>query len=374
MATVADIRSALERIAPSRYAEEWDNVGLQVGAAQDPVLRVMVALEMSTDVLAEAAATKAQLVVTHHPLLFRPRSTYEIVDPVSRLMAELVRRRIALLAAHTNLDSVRGGTNEELADRLGLAPERRFLRPIDAQADALKFAVFVPATHLDAVTEAIAAAGAGVIGKYTHCTFRSPGTGTYKPGLGANPFTGVAGRLEQAAELRVEALCPKPLAGALVAAVRAAHPYEEMAFDFFELAPDPVPRAGLGLVGALPREATLAAFAKKVKRALGIDSIGVVGEPDRVVRTVSLCTGSGGEFVRNGEVGGADVFVTGEMSHHDCWEAMERGIAVLLVGHFASEAIVCERLRRALGAELHGAGFEVEVGVAALQPNPLRRL
>jgi dinuclear metal center YbgI/SA1388 family protein len=370
-ATAGDIRAAVDAVAPFRLAEKWDSVGLQVGAESAPGDRVLVALEASADVVAEARRRKCNVLLVHHPLIFRERKTFAEVDPVSRLANELIRAGISLIAAHTNLDSTANGTNGVLADLLGLAPERRFLRPAAPEAELAHFAVYVPHGHESKVIDAIAAGGGGAIGNYSHCTYRVEGTGTFKPLAGANPFLGKVGALEQAAEARIECVVPVRGAERLLASVRAAHPYEEMAYVLVPMLAHGAPRHGLGLAGVLPDAPTLGALADRAKKALRIPAVQLVGDPGRKVRKVALCTGAGGEFVRTGAYGEADLFVTGEMSHHDAWEARERGLAVLLVGHFASEAIVCPRLAQDTAAVLKSRGRTAKFTVSTAERDPL---
>lgn len=357
-ALVADLLAAIDHFAPFRLAESWDNVGLQVGAADRPCGRIMVALEATPLVVAEAIGAGADVLLTHHPLIFQPLKSLDESTPTAALLASLVRGRVALVAAHTNIDMVADGTNGEMADRLGLGP-RRFLLPAAPEKDTFKYAVFVPATHVAVVIEAIASAGAGVIGNYSHCTFRTPGTGTYRPLEGANPFAGEVGRLEQATdEVRLECVCPSARLGALLEAVRRVHPYEEIAFDVWALEPTGAPRHGLGLVGELPAPTTLGALAATCRSAFGVGAVGVVGDPSRPVATVAVCSGAGGSVVRRLGRGPADVLVTGEMGHHDAAELLARGGAALLLGHHASEVIAGPRLADRLARDPRLAGVE----------------
>lgn len=360
-ATVADLLAAIDGLAPFRLAESWDNVGLQLGAPSHPCARVALALEATPAVVAEAVAARADALVLHHPLIFQPLKNLDESVPTARLAAELIRARIAVVAAHTNLDMVADGTNGEMADRLGLA-NRRFLMPSPLEKDTLKYAVFVPTPHVDAVVEAMASAGAGVIGNYSHCTFRTPGTGTYKPLAGANPFAGEVGKLEHATdEVRLECVCPKSKLGALIEAVRRVHPYEEIAFDVWALEPTGGPTYGLGLVGELPAPTTLGALAQACKRAFGIAAVGIVGDDARAVSTVAVCSGAGGSVVRRLGRGPGDVLVTGEMGHHDCGELLARGGAAILLGHHASEVIAMPRLADRLSKDTRLAGVEFVV-------------
>lgn len=371
--TVADLLGALNDIAPPRLAESWDNVGLQVGHHDRPAGRVLVALEVTPALVAEAKRVGAATIVAHHPLIFAPLKSLAETNPVASLVADLVRAGISMISVHTNLDMVADGTNGEMADRLGLV-ERDFLLPNAPEADSVKYAVFVPATHVDAVIEACAGAGAGVIGNYSHCSFRTPGTGTYKPLQGANPFAGTVGKLEQAdGEVRLEVLCPKRRLAALLKAVRAVHPYEEIAYDVYTLEPTGTSQFGLGIVGKLETETTLGEFASACKKAFGVNSVGIVGDDARRVKRVAVCSGAGGEAVRRWRGGTADVLVTGEMTHHQCAEARDRGAAVVLVGHHASEVVVCARLADRLRNHPCLLPKSIDVVVAQDDASPLRR-
>lgn len=371
--TAGDLLGALNDIAPPRLAEEWDNVGLQTGRADRPAAKVLVALEVTPDVIAEAKREEADAIVAHHPLIFSPLKSMAESNPVARLVADLVRANISLLVAHTNLDAVADGTNGEMADRLGLM-DREFLLPNAPEPENVKYVVFAPATHADDVIDACASAGAGIIGKYGHCSFRSPGTGTFRPMAGANPYAGKVGKLEQAeGEMRIEVLCPRRRLPALLKAVRAVHPYEEIAFDVYPLEPTGDAKHGFGLVGKLAEGTTLGAFAKRCKKAFDVANVGIVGDDDRAVRRVAVFSGSGGEAIRRWRPGAADVLVTGEMTHHQCAEARDKGAAVVLVGHHASEVVVCKRLAERLRSHPSVKDKEFEVLVAKDDRAPLRR-
>ena len=373
-ADVARLVKAIDAIAPFHLAEEWDNVGLQAGDPNAAVRCVLVALEATPAVVDEAEAVGADALVTHHPLIFKPLASLAETKPETRVLARLVRSRSALIAAHTNLDAVPEGTSGEMAGRLRLVGTE-ILFPAPNRAESVKFAVFVPQSHVEAVIDAVASAGAGVIGNYSHCTFRTPGTGTFKALDGADPHVGKIGALTEASdEVRLEAVCPRARLAALVSAVRAAHPYEEMAWDAFALEPSPEPRVGFGLAGALPKEQTLKAFASLCKKAFGVKSVGVVGDEARVVKRAAVFSGSGGEAARRWRASLADVLVTGEMTHHQCAELRDRGGAAVLIGHHASEAIVCPRLARMLAASPLLEGCDVQFLVARRDFAPATRL
>ncbi len=234
MPALRDLLPHLDALAPLSRAAHWDNVGLLAGDPAANVARVLVAIDLTKSVLAEAAAHVCELVVAYHPPLFRP---------VTRLAAgnvvfDAIRAGIALYSPHTALDAAAGGTNDVLADAVGMI-DRVPLDPFEPKDDAFKLVVFVPAANVDAVSRAMFAAGAGRIGAYSSCSFRAPGTGTFFGESGANPAVGVAGRLETVDELRVETLVPISRVEDVVRAMRASHPYEEPAFDLVRVAPPP---------------------------------------------------------------------------------------------------------------------------------------
>ncbi|MCB2154009.1 Nif3-like dinuclear metal center hexameric protein [bacterium] len=371
---VSDLVGVINDIAPFRLAEHWDNVGLQFGSPSNPAGKVLVALEVSPAVIAEAKRLGVGTLVTHHPLLFVPPKSFAETTPVTQMGAELIRAGINLIAAHTNLDSVAHGTNGEIADRLKL-DDRRFLKALPNSADSVKYVVFVPTSHVDAVIEAIASAGAGVIGQYSHCTFRSPGTGTYTPMDGAKPYAGKIGKFEEATdEVRLECVCPKSNLARLIDKVRAAHPYQEVAFDVYPLEPTGARQYGMGCIGKLSKATTLAQFVRTCKRAFCIKSIGVVGPDDKPIERVAICSGAGGSFISGWKPGSADVFVTGEMTHHQAADARERGLAVVLVGHFNSEAIVSPRFAKMIADHPRLAGRDLNIAVSKDEATPVRRL
>lgn len=374
--TVSDVLGAVHRIAPARYAESWDNVGLQIGDPAAPATKIMVALEVTTRVLDEADALKADMLVVHHPLIFRPMANLAEISTGAKLCSRMIRAGQALIAAHTNMDSVAWGTNGELADRLGMqAANRKFLKPITPESDHVKLVVYTPSDYTDRVFDAITEAGAGKHGYYSHASFRCDGIGTFRPLEGANPERGTHGITEHVEEQRLEFMVAKKNLHRVLATMIDAHPYEVPAYDVFERVGTEAPVAGLGLIGDFIKPLTLEALARRAKKELGIKSVGMIGDPKKTLSSIAICTGAGGEFVRKWREGTADVYITGEMTHHDCAEAEERGIPVLLVGHWASEAIVAQRFADMISQELVDIGKRnAEILVSKKESDPLRRV
>ncbi len=332
--TVREIQRMLETLAPSALAESWDNVGLLVGDPAGEVTGVLVALDATAAVLDQAAAREAQLLVVHHPLIFSGLKRLTEDGGTSNLVRRLVREGRGLLALHTNLDSAPEGLNQYVADLLGLY-EIRPLIPSEARL-LLKLVVYVPATHADAVRAAIGAAGAGHIGHYAECTFGVEGTGTFRPEAGTHPFIGQAGVLERVPEMRLETVVPRAALGRVLPALLASHPYEEVAYDLLPLE-NSWPGAGLGRIGILATPITAGTFRDLVNTALGTRRALLVGRPERLVRTVALCTGSGGDFAEQAFRAGADCYLTGEVKHHQALLARDRDWTLVDAGHFPTE-------------------------------------
>jgi dinuclear metal center YbgI/SA1388 family protein len=348
--TVADALKAMREFAPEEWAEDWDNVGFQFGREDAPLRKAMACLDATEEAIASASEAGVDLIVAHHPILFRPPKTLREDRPEGRLIAALIRSGIAFYAAHTNVDVAPGGTNDALADALGLTDTRPLL-PGPPQLQ-YKLVVFTPPEAVPAVIQAVACAGGGIIGHYSHCTFRAPGTGTYLPLEGANPYAGEVGRLEEAPEDRLEALVPQRKRGAVLEAVRAAHPYEEMAYDLYPLQ-NSGPAIGLGRVGRLPEPLSLDEFAERVNVRLNAGYVGVTRGADPV-QIVAVCGGSCGKFIEAAHSANADAFVTSEIGHHQKLLARSLGLSLIEASHAATENPVVPALARVLRNALPG--------------------
>lgn len=356
--TLQDLLGVIEEMAPAALAESYDNPGLQIGDRMRPVKRILTALEVTDAVIGEAKRRRAGTIVAHHPLFFLPIKRLDESDLVGHLARRLVREEIALVAAHTNLDKSPEGTGPALARRLGLKSWETLLP--EAVGSQFKYVVFVPVGHERKVIDAIAKAGGGVIGDYDHCTFRTPGTGTFRGNEKTNPTIGKAGRFEQAEEFRLEAAVPKPRLAAVIEAVRAAHPYEEVAFDVYPLETPPGPW-GLGVRATLEKKTTLRDWAQHVKRRLKVKSVKLVGDPKQAVRTVALGTGACAFLIRQLAPPQVDCLVTGDVTYHLAVEAKAKGLGVIDAGHWATEVGIAKPLAEALAKRLKARGLTVEV-------------
>jgi dinuclear metal center YbgI/SA1388 family protein len=342
--TIAEVEQYMDSWAPRWTAWERDNVGLQVGDRKRPVRRILVCLDATGEVIHEAIGKKIDLIIAHHPLLFRPPSAIVASDPVGNLVLRLTEHRIALYASHTNLDSTKDGVSFALARALGLA-QPRFLQPL--KETLAKIVVFVPRDHVDSVASAMSDAGAGMIGEYDSCSFRLEGKGTFRGSSAATPFVGERGRLESVEEVRLEMLAPRARISAIVESMKKVHPYEEVAYDLYPLL-NTNPNYGLGVIGALPRPLSLRSFLQKTCRALRAEGIRYSGDLKRRVRRVAVCGGSGSDLLSAAVDAGADVFVTADVRYHTFHSAIDR-IALVDAGHWETEQVVlpviAERLR-----------------------------
>ncbi|MCC2319998.1 Nif3-like dinuclear metal center hexameric protein [Cellulomonas xiejunii] len=378
-ATLADVVAALDGRYPPRTAESWDRVGLAAGDPAAPVRRVLFAVDPVATVVDEAVAWEADLLVTHHPLLLRAVHSMAATTYKGALLHRLVRAGCGLYTAHTNADAARGGVAEALADAVGLVGTEPL---VAADAPALdKHVVMVPVADAEALVDALAAAGAGEVGDYARCAWTATGQGTFTPLPGASPAVGSVGRRETVVEARVEMVAPRQLRGRVVAAMRAAHPYEEPAFDVLELAALPG-ETGLGRVGALPAPVSLRDFAAAVARAVPAAAQGVryAGDPDMPVRRVAVLGGSGDSLFDAVRAADVDVYVTADLRHHPASEQQERAAfeagggpprpALVDLAHSASEWLWLPRAADALRADLAATGTTVETRVSTRRTDP----
>jgi dinuclear metal center YbgI/SA1388 family protein len=328
------IMEAMDRLAPRYLAAEWDNVGLLVGSPAQDVNKILVALDITPPVVEQAITSGANLIITHHPLLLKPIRSLRTDLPQGELLAAILRSKIAVFAAHTNLDLANGGVNDVLATKLQLTDIRSLAA--DVTDELLKLVVFVPTTHSKVVQEALAKAGAGHIGCYSHCTFQSEGMGTFMPLAGAQPFIGRLGKLEQVPEIRLETILPAKISRRVVSAMLKAHPYEEVAYDLY-LLKNSGPTYGLGRIGRLATPVSLTDLAVMVKDTLPVVSVRIAGKLAKTITTVAVCGGSGAGLLQKAIFAGADVLITGDVKYHEAQEAAAAGIALIDAGHFGTE-------------------------------------
>jgi dinuclear metal center YbgI/SA1388 family protein len=354
---VGDVARIVERAAPLSLALPDDNPGLQAGRADAAVGGVLVALDPTASAVRRAIAARADLLVTHHPLFMDPLRRVDTATAAGAALAAALGAGMSLYAAHTNLDAAPEGLAVVVSRRLGLGG-LRFLHAVNGPA-RVKVAVFVPAAAVPGVHAAMAAAGAGAIGRYDACAFSAPGAGYFRPLAGARPAVGAPGRLERVPEERLEMVVAEAGLAAVLAAVRRAHPYEEPAIDCYPLLPAPL--GGFGCVGSVAAT-SLRAFARTAARALGAEAR-VSGARVPRVRTVAVCPGSGGRLVPLAAAAGADVFVTGEVRYNNMREAEHHGVAIVELGHDRTEMPAVDLLARLIRGGLAAVGASTPVAV-----------
>lgn len=347
MTTVADVARWLEEFAPSYLAESWDNVGLLWGDPAATVERVMTCLTVTAETAAEAVRDRAELIVSHHPILFRETKRIRVDLPATAPLWALGRAGIAVASPHTAFDSARDGINQGLCRRLGLVDVVP-IRPI-AGPSAFKVVVFTPESDREAVLAGAFGAGAGRIGDYTECSFAIPGTGTFLGGDSTQPTIGQKGRRESVAELRLEMVCPANRLAAVLAAIRASHSYEEPAIDVYPTQATPSD-LGAGRLGRLDKPRTLGALAAEVARILGQPSIQMAGDSAMKVERVAIACGAAEDFLGDAAKLGAQVLLTGEARFHRALEARSLGVGLLLAGHHATERPGVEDLAERIAA------------------------
>lgn len=368
-ATVKDILACLDAAYPFSWALPEDRVGLQVGDPGAPVTRVLVALEASPAVVAEAQDQGAQLLLTHHPLLYQPVTDVREDRPGGALLAALIRAGVAAAACHTNLDLAPEGLNEYLARQLRLL-DLEVLAPVRRDAWR-KLAVFVPVGYEERVRAALCDDRVGVIGRYSHCTFAARGQGTYMPLEGARPFKGEVASLSRAEESRLEVMVPESRVAPTLARLKAAHPYEEVAYDLYPLA-DAGPLLGFGRVGSWPQPLPWEETVNRVKEVFAVSGVRLWGRPPAAVSRVAVCGGSGGDLIGQAQQKGASVYVTGELRHHQAVPGPQGEFALIEVGHFASEIVFMPAWAQQVAGHLEAGGLKVDVRAAVSETAPFK--
>jgi dinuclear metal center YbgI/SA1388 family protein len=369
-----DVTALMEQWYPPSLASDWDAVGLVCGEPDQPVRRIVLAVDPAPAVVEEALAWDADLLVVHHPLLLKAVHSVAPTTPKGRVLHDLVRGGCGLFTAHTNADAPAGGVNESLALALGVEDPQVI---VPDPADPLdKLVTFVPHENAEEIRAAITEAGAGRLGDYDSCTFTAEGEGRFRPLDGATPAIGRVGEVEVVAESRVEAVFPRGSRRRVLEALRAVHPYEEPAYDVLELADVPGTGKGArgsGRIGRLTEPMALRAFAEQVRDALPQTAHGVRvgGDPDRIVETVAVTSGSGDFLLDTVLATDADVYVTSDLRHHRASEFLEHGGPALVdVAHWAAEWTWLPALQRTLVAALDGRGDTVDVRVSTTCTDP----
>ncbi len=332
MPQIKDITQALEKLAPLSYQEDYDNAGLLVGSPLEEVSGVLISLDVTEDVVAEAIRKNCNLIVAHHPILFKGLKKLNGKNYVERTIIKAIQNNIAIYATHTNLDHVEQGVNRMIAQRLGLenlkilVPKKQLLK---------KLTFFVPLSSSEEVLNALFDAGAGSVGKYSHCSFRLEGTGSFLPEQDAKPTIGHLGQLEEVQEHRIEVLFPSYLENSVMTALRKVHPYEEVAY-YLHVLENENQEVGAGAVGDLPSPMPVQDFLHMLKAQMNAGVVKYTNPHCETIKRVAVCGGAGSFLLSHAKSARADVFVTADYKYHEFFDA-ENQIMVCDIGHYESE-------------------------------------
>lgn len=364
---VKQLATAIEEIIPLGLAQDWDNVGLLIGDQGKNVKNVLLTIDTTGEVVAEAKELKTDLIISYHPVIWDGLKKITAEGPSSNVY-ELIRSGIAVFSVHTALDTVIGGVNDGLAEIVGI----KDAEPIgdyvaNPTGDDYKLVVFVPMEALADVSNAVFAAGAGTIGNYSHCSFGTEGTGTFTPLKGARPAIGRKGKFEKAPEVRFETIVPVGKLDEVVAAMKQAHPYETPAFDVFRIH-STEPRFGLGRIGELAEPLKIKKIIENIKKATGAKAVGIIGNEKKLVERAAVCAGSCGAILNSVIAAKADLYLTGELKHHQALAAQEAGLTCICLSHSVSERFILKKFAKQLRKKLKG----IEIKVSKKDADPFK--
>ena len=359
-----DLIKKIESKYPLNLAYDWDNVGLLVGDFDSEIKKVLVTLEANENVINEAIENNVDLIVTHHPFLFRKINKINTRDLKGRLIHKLIKNDIALYSMHTNFDIAFDGLNDYFMEVMGFEDNK--ILDVTNTETLYKVAVYVPQTHEEVIRKVLGEVGAGYIGNYSHCTFNSPGIGTFKPEDEANPFIGKVGEIEKVEEVKIETIVPSNLLQKTIDKMIKAHPYEEVAYDVYRLE-NKGQSVGLGRYSSLRGEVDLQDLCEKIKLKLNMDHIRVVGELNTKIKKVAVVTGAGSDMVSLAKSKKCDVIITGDVKYHEAQDALDMGMCIVDCGHFDTEDIFKDVMKRFLDTFK-----EVEVIKSDVYLNPFK--
>lgn len=393
--SVGQIEQYIERIAPRSWAEEWDNSGLLVGSSAQQVYKILLSLDITMEVIEEAVKEKADIIVCHHPLMFKPLKNLRADNPAALMPLALFRNGISCYVAHTNLDQSLLSSSRTFAKLLGL-DKAEFLQ-VTSSEKLIKIVTFVPDQEVEEVRQALAAEGVGSgitdgehSDNYADCFYQTKGEGMFRPLSGSEPVLGEIGELNRVAETKLESIFEEKYLSKVVKALHRAHPYEEPAYDLIPLLNSGKKR-GYGMIGYLPEPMTLGDLTEKFLGLLkanssnsysadqtnifpydiDLSSVRIAGDLKRKVKKIAIANGSGGSFVQKALFKGADLYITGDVDYHGVLDALEGGMAVLELGHFISEYPMIQSLHDYLRKDK--TFQEVELVLSSTNKIPWRR-
>ena len=335
----------IESKYPLNLAYDWDNVGLLVGDFDMNVEKVLVVLEANEKVIDEAIENNIDLIITHHPFIFKKMNKINTMDLKGKLIHKLIKNDIALYSMHTNFDIAYDGLNDYFMKLMGF--ENSKVLEVTNTETLYKLAVYVPNTHVDKVKNALSDAGAGHIGNYSHCSFSSQGIGSFKPLDNANPYIGSLGEVELVEEVKIETIVPNKTLGGVISSMIKAHPYEEVAYDIYKLE-NKGETVGLGRYASIDGQLNLESLCEKIKLKLNMNHIRVVGDLNTKIKKVAVVTGAGSDMVSLAKSKNCDVIITGDVKYHEAQDALDMGMTIIDCGHFDTEDIFKDVMKRFL--------------------------
>ena len=363
MPKIKEVIRFLEQVAPPAYQESYDNCGLLTGNAEAELTGVLITLDTLEEVIDEAISQNCNLIVSHHPVIFKGLKKLTGSNYVERTIIKAIKNDIAVYAIHTNLDSVLHGVNHKIAEKLGLinlkilSPKKQLLK---------KLVAFIPSEATDNVMKELYAAGAGHIGNYSECSFRVEGLGTFKPNQAANPTIGNADELEFVKENRVEVIFPGYLEDKIVTALIQAHPYEEPAYDIF-LLENSHKEVGAGLLGELPVAVSELDFLMNLKEKMNVPLVRHTAFLEKKVTKIAICGGSGSFLLKDAIKAKSDFFVTADFKYHEFFDA-EKKIVIADIGHYESEIYTKELIYEILSKKF----TNIALILSKVFSNPIR--
>ncbi len=362
---VKDITNHLESLAPRAYQESYDNSGLLTGEPSQEITGVLVTLDCTEEVVHEAVDRGVNMIVAHHPIIFKGLKKLTGSNYVERTVLKAIRNNIALYAIHTNLDNVHTGVNRKIGKKIGLMNLQILLSKKDTLS---KLVTFIPHQHEEAVMKALHEAGAGQIGNYKNCSFRVEGTGNFMPNERATPHLGQANQQESVKEIRAEVIFPTHLEGKIVGALRNSHPYEEVAYYLTHLGNENQ-EVGSGMVGELEQPIEPMEFLRRLKSSMNLNTIRHTSLLGKKVKKVAICGGSGSFLLHQAISSGADFFVTADFKYHEFFDA-DGKITIADIGHYESEVFTKELIVEILKEKFP----TFAVNFSTTDTNPIRYL
>ena len=339
-----DIINIMNKWVPPYLIDSWDSTGFQIGDPNKEVAKILISLDLDRETFKKAKKENIDMIITHHPLLFKPVDKITTEDYKGKLMYGLIKEDIIVYNAHSNLDLAIGGVNDTLANILDLSDLEILEKSYEEKL--YKLVVFVPRTYADKLRKALGESGAGWIGNYSHCTYNIDGIGTFMPREGTNPFIGSLNEIEKVEETRVETIVEESRLNRVLKEMLKAHPYEEVAYDIYPLYNDGI-RYGYGRIGNIG-EMPLYKFLDRVKKKLRVDKLRVYGDLEKEIRRIAVCGGSGSDFIESASKKDADVYLTGDIKYHDGQLAKELGLILVDGGHFHTEKIILPVIKEKL--------------------------